>query len=100
MEKHGRICLTGPFPRDLDVPEAPLALGIPAQTEITLRSMTRVLVALRLDWCNLVSVRVYLTASERDYAAINAANAAIIPQDCRPWVKLFGCLASGARVID
>ena len=84
MEKHGRICLTGPFPRDLDVPEAPLALGIPAQTEITLRSMTRVLVALRLDWCNLVSVRVYLTAFERDYAAMHAANAATTPKDCRP----------------
>jgi len=100
VEVDGWVHLTGQFPRDLDAPETPLPLGIAAQTEVTLRNMARVLQALGLGWANLVSMRVYLTAFERDYDAMNAVYAAIIPADCRPTRTCLGVgrLVRGALI--
>ena len=83
-ETDGFVYLTGQFPRDLDAPDNPFPEGIAAQTEATLRNMARVLKALDLDWSNLVSMRVFLTAFERDYDAMNQVYGRIIPVDCRP----------------
>jgi enamine deaminase RidA (YjgF/YER057c/UK114 family) len=90
VEVDGWVYLTGQFPRDLEAPDAPFPEGIAAQTKATLRNMERLLVALRLGWANLVSMRVYLTEFERDYAAMNEAYAAIIPEDCRPTRTCLG----------
>ncbi len=84
VEVDGWVYLTGQFPRDIDQPDAPLPDGITTQTEATLRNMARVLAALGLGWANLVSVRVFLAEFERDYAAMNAAYAGIIPAEDRP----------------
>ncbi len=100
VEADGWVYLTGQFPRDLDAPDAPLPEGIDAQTAATLRNMERVLGVLRLGWGNLVSMRVYLTAFERDYAAMNATYASIIPEDCRPARTCLGVshLVRGALI--
>ena len=99
-EVDGWVYLTGQFPRDLDDPGAPLPEGIAAQTTATLRNMARVLAALRLDWGNLVSMRVYLADFARDYDAMNLAYAATIPKDLRPVRTCVGVqsLVRGALV--
>lgn len=90
VEADGWVYLTGQFPRDLEAPDAPLPEGIDAQTWATLRNMEKLLTALRLGWGNLVSMRVYLTEFDRDYAAMNATYASIIPEDCRPTRTCLG----------
>ncbi|WP_206020226.1 RidA family protein [Rhodovarius crocodyli] len=92
-ETDGFVYLTGQFPRDLDAPDSPFPEGIEAQTEATLRNMARVLEALDLGWANLVSMRVFLTAFERDYDAMNAVYGRIIPVECRPVRTCVGVTA-------
>ncbi|MCC7272091.1 MAG: RidA family protein, partial [Alphaproteobacteria bacterium] len=69
----GWIFLTGQLGRDLDATDGPLLPGIEAQTAQALRNMDRVLKGLGAGLADLVTVKVYLTSFERDYAAMNAA---------------------------
>jgi len=83
-ESDGLVFLTGQFGRDLDDPAKPLAEGIRAQTEVTLRNMKRVLASLGLTMGQVMSVRVFLTHFKRDYEAMNEVYAGFFPEGARP----------------
>lgn len=93
VETDGFVFLTGQFPRDLDDPDAPFPDGIAAQTSRTMGNLARALGALGLGLEHLVSVRVYLSAFERDYAAMNDAYAAALPEGGRPVRSCIGVTA-------
>ena len=93
VEADGFVFLTGQFPRDLDDPEAAFPEGIVAQTTRSMGNLARALGALGLGLEHLVSVRVYLTDFERDYAAMNAAYAAALPEGGRPVRTCIGVTA-------
>lgn len=93
VEADGFVFLTGQFPRDLDDPEAPLPEGIAAQTTRTMGNLARALGALGLGLGDLVSVRVYLSAFGRDYAAMNEAYATCLPPGGRPVRTCIGVTA-------
>ena len=80
----GWAFLTGQLGRDLDEVDGPLFDGITAQTEQALRNMDRLLQSLGGSLASLVSVRVFLTEFDRDYAAMNAAYAGFFPEGARP----------------
>jgi 2-iminobutanoate/2-iminopropanoate deaminase len=83
-ETDGLVFLTGQFGRDLDDPAKPLPDGIRAQTDLTLRNMSRVLAALGLSMGQVLRVRVFLTHFKRDYDAMNEVYAGSFPSDARP----------------
>ncbi|MEO3474930.1 RidA family protein [Roseomonas sp. CAU 1739] len=93
VETDGFVFLTGQFPRDIDDPEAPFPDGIAAQTTRTMGNLARALGALGLGLEHLVSVRVYLSAFERDYGAMNMAYAAALPEGGRPVRTCVGVTA-------
>ncbi len=83
-EADGFVFLTGQFGRDLDDPAKPLPDGIRAQTDLTLRNMSRALAALGLPLGQVLRVRVFLTHFKRDYEAMNEVYAGFFPSDTRP----------------
>lgn len=93
VEADGFVFFTGQFARDLDDPDAALPEGIVAQTARTMGNLARALAALGLGLSDLVSVRVYLAAFERDYAAMNVAYAAALPEGGRPVRSCIGVTA-------
>jgi 2-iminobutanoate/2-iminopropanoate deaminase len=84
VEANGFVFLTGQFGRDLAHPDDPLAAGIKAQTEQTLRNIAQALSALHLTLEHVVSARVFLTHFKRDYDDMNAAYAGFFSSDSRP----------------
>lgn len=100
VEADGWVYLTGQLGRDLEDPAAALPGGVAAQTDLALRNLVRTLAALDLGLEHVVSVRVYLTRFEADYAAMNAAYAAHFPPGTRPTRACVGvtALALGALV--
>jgi reactive intermediate/imine deaminase len=71
VEAGGFVFVTGQMP---DSPEAPGVLpdGIEAQTRAVMRNLSLVLGGIGLDLGHAVMARIYLTAFDRDYAALNA----------------------------
>lgn len=71
VEAGGFVFVTGQMP---DSPEAPGVLpdGIEAQTRAVMRNLSLVLGGIGLDLSHVAMARIYLTAFERDYAALNA----------------------------
>lgn len=100
VEIDGWVFLTGQFGRDLDRPELPLPDGIAAQTERTLQNMQRLLRQLGLGLEHMVSVRVFLTRFDEDYAAMNQVYAGFFPEGRRPTRTCVGVtgLVRGARI--
>ncbi|HYF06826.1 MAG TPA: RidA family protein [Acetobacteraceae bacterium] len=100
VEAEGWVFLTGQLGRDLRDPDAPLPEDVAAQTRVAIGNMRATLAALGLGLENVVSVRVFLTAFERDYAAMNTAYAAEFPEGQRPVRTCIGvtALARGALV--
>ncbi|MBR0655555.1 RidA family protein [Plastoroseomonas arctica] len=100
VEADGWVHLTGILGRDLQDPEAPLPEGIAAQTALALANLRTTLEALGLGMDRMVSVRAYLTAFERDYAAMNAIYAEAFPPGTRPTRTCVGvtALARGALI--
>lgn len=100
VEVDGWIFLTGQLGGDLANPEAPLQDDVAAQTRIAIGNMRATLGALGLGLGHVVSVRVFLTRFERDYAAMNAVYAAEFPEGERPARTCVGvtALARGALV--
>ncbi|MGE0719689.1 MAG: RidA family protein [Alphaproteobacteria bacterium] len=96
----GWVFLTGQIGRDLDLPDGPLFEGIAAQTAQALRNMDRVLSGLGGSLASLVSVRVFLTRFDEDYAAMNAAYAPFFPEGTRPTRTCVGVtgIVKGALV--
>lgn len=72
VEAEGWIFVTGQMPTDPAAPDAPLPQGIEAQTRRVVENLKLVLGGIGLGLEHATMVRIYLTAFERDYAALNA----------------------------
>lgn len=71
VEAGGFVFVTGQMPTDPSAPDAPLADGIEAQTRRVIENLGIVLGGIGLGLEHTVMARIYLTAFERDYAALN-----------------------------
>ena len=84
VEADGWVFLTGQMPTLPDDDAAPLPDGIEAQTRRVMDNLIIVLRGLGLGLQHVVSVRVYLTRFEQDYAPMNAVYRSYFPPDrCR-----------------
>lgn len=72
-EVDGWVFVTGQMPTDPHAPDAPLPVGIAAQTCRVMDNLKLVLGGLGLGLEHVLQARVYLTHFERDYATMNAA---------------------------
>ena len=72
VEAGGFVFVTGQLATDPEDDALPLPQGIDAQTAKVMDNLRRVLEGLGLGFADVVSVRVFLTDFERDYAAMNA----------------------------
>jgi len=100
VEADGWVFLTGQMPTDPNASDAPLPEGVTAQTRRVMENLHIVLKGLWLDLSNVVQMRAYLTAFERDYAAFNATYQTYFPPDRCPVRTTIGvtALAVGALV--
>ena len=100
VESDGWIMLTGQMPTDPDAPDAPLPVGIEAQTRRVMDNLVIVLGGLRLGLGQVLQCRCYLTEFERDYAAFNAVYESYFVPSRRPARTTIGvkALAVGALV--
>jgi len=81
VEADGFVFVTGQLATDPQDDARPLPDGIEAQTRKVMDNLGRVLKGLGLDFANVICVRIFLTAFERDYAAMNAIYAAYFAAD-------------------
>ena len=72
VEADGFVFVTGQMPTDPAAPDAPLPDGIEAQTRRVIDNLKLVLGGIGLGLEHVTMVRIYLTAFERDYDALNA----------------------------
>jgi reactive intermediate/imine deaminase len=100
VESSGWVFLTGQIPNDPQADMAPLPEGIEAQTRWVLDNLKLVLSGLGLGLDAVVSVRIFLTHFQEDYAAMNAVYASYFPPDQRPARTCIGVtdLARGASI--
>ena len=100
VEVDGWAVLTGQMPTLPEDDSAPLPEGIEAQTRRVMDNLIIVLHGLGLGLRHVVSVRVFLTRFEQDYAPINAVYRSYFPPDRLPARTCVGVtgLARGALV--
>ncbi|MEM8791894.1 MAG: RidA family protein [Pseudomonadota bacterium] len=100
VEQDGWIILTGQMPTDPKAPDAPLPVGIEAQTRQVIENLGIVLAGLGLDLSHVLQCRCFLTEFERDYAAFNETYRSYFPDDRLPARTTVGvtALAVGALV--
>ena len=100
VEADGWVFLTGQMPTLPEDDLAPLPAGIEAQTSRVMDNLIIVLRGLGLDLRHAVSVRVFLTRFEQDYAPMNAVYRGYFPPDRLPARTCVGVtgLARGALV--
>ncbi|MHB1110864.1 MAG: RidA family protein, partial [Devosia sp.] len=85
---------------DPDAPDAPLPMGIEAQTQRVIENLKLVLSGLGLRLEHVTMARIYLTQFERDYATMNAVWQRAFAPDKLPARTTIGVtgLAVGALV--
>ena len=71
VEADGWVFVTGQMPTDPAAPDAPLPEGAAAQTQRVIDNLKLVLGGIGLGLEHVTMARLYLTAFERDYAAVN-----------------------------
>ena len=71
VEADGWLFVTGQLATDLEDASRPIPEGIEAQTHKVMDNLRRVLEGVGAGFDRVVSVRVFLTNFERDYAAMN-----------------------------
>lgn len=71
-EADGWVFLTGQMPTDPNDKDAPLPDGVEAQTRRVMDNLIIVLKGIGLTLADVISVRIFLTEFQRDYAAMNA----------------------------
>jgi 2-iminobutanoate/2-iminopropanoate deaminase len=100
VEADGWVMLTGQMPTDPQAPDAPLPVGVEAQTRRVMENLRLILEGVGLDLSHVVQMRAYLTEFERDYAAFNETYQSYFPEDRRPARTTVGvtALAVGALV--
>ncbi|MFZ0848413.1 MAG: RidA family protein [Hyphomicrobiaceae bacterium] len=72
VEVDGFVFVTGQLATDPDDDARPVPEGIEAQTHKVMDNLGRVLKGVGLDFRSVITVRIFLTAFERDYATMNA----------------------------
>jgi reactive intermediate/imine deaminase len=100
VESDGWIFVTGQMPFVDTNLEAPYPEGIAAQTHQVMKNLSTVLAGCNSTLSEVVSVRIFLTRFEQDYAAMNAVYASYFPAGRRPARTCVGVtgLAKGALV--
>jgi 2-iminobutanoate/2-iminopropanoate deaminase len=100
VEADGWVFVTGQMPFVGTSIDMPYPEGIEAQTRQVMHNLETVLKGCGLGWANAVSVRIFLTRFDEDYAAMNAVYASYFPPGARPARTCVGVsgLAKGARV--
>ncbi|WP_417257806.1 RidA family protein [Celeribacter sp.] len=100
VEDDSWVILTGQMPTDPDAPDAPLPVGIAAQTARVMDNLALILGELGLDLSHVVQCRCFLTEFERDYAVFNDTYKSYFPADRLPARTTVGvtALAVGALV--
>jgi 2-iminobutanoate/2-iminopropanoate deaminase len=100
VESDGWVFLTGQMPTLPDNDAAPLPDGIEAQTRRVMDNLIIVLGGVGLALQHVVSVRIYLTRFEQDYAPMNTVYRGYFPPDRLPARTCVGvtALARGALV--
>lgn len=99
-EIDGWVFQTGQMPTWPGEPDRALPEGVEAQTARVMDNLALVLEGLGLGLPNVVQARVYLTAFERDYAAMNAVYKSYFAEGKLPARTCIGvtALAVGALV--
>ena len=103
VEAGGFVFITGQLATDPDDDALPIPAGIKAQTEKVMSNLVRVLKGLELGLEHVISVRVFLTNFERDYAPMNTLYATYFPETRRPartTVGVTGLARGGIIEID
>jgi len=72
VEADGWVFVTGQMPTDPAAPDAPLPIGIEAQTTRVMDNLRVVLEGIGLSFADITMARIYLTQFERDYDGLNA----------------------------
>ena len=100
VEADGWVFITGQMPTDPDAPDAPLPVGVEAQTRRVMENLKIVLQGIGLGLENVTFVRIYLTQFERDYEAMNDTYKAFFEPGKLPGRTTIGVtgLAVGALV--
>ena len=100
VEADGWVFVTGQMPFAGRAIDAPYPDGIEAQTHQVMRNLRTVLQGCGLGLEHVLSVRIYLTRFEQDYAPMNAVYAGYFPVGRRPARTCIGvtALAKGALI--
>lgn len=100
VEADGWVFVTGQMPFVGTSLDSPYPEGIEAQTRQVLKNLQTVLAGCGLGLEHALSVRIYLTHFDEDYAAMNAAYASHFADGRRPARTCVGVtgLAKGARI--
>lgn len=84
VEVDGWVFLTGQMPTEPSDDNAPLPVGVQAQTRRVIDNLVLVLKGVGLGLEHVVAVRVFLTHFERDYAPMNQVYRSYFPADRLP----------------
>lgn len=84
VEADGWVYVTGQMPTFPEDPDAPLPVGIEAQTTRVMENLKLVLAGVGLGLEHIVFARVYLTEFKRDYEAMNRTYRSFFPPDKLP----------------
>jgi 2-iminobutanoate/2-iminopropanoate deaminase len=100
VEVDGFVFVTGQLATDPDDDALAVPEGIEAQTRKVMDNLDRVLKGVGLTFANVISVRIFLTAFDQDYAAMNAIYASYFAATRLPARTTVGVthLARGGRV--
>jgi 2-iminobutanoate/2-iminopropanoate deaminase len=100
VEIDGFVFVTGQLATDPDDDTLPVPEGINAQTRKVMDNLNRVLKGVGLTFADVICVRIFLTAFEQDYAAMNAIYASYFAPTRLPARTTIGVthLARGGRV--
>lgn len=100
VEADGWIFVTGQMPTDPGSSDAPLPMGIEAQTERVIENLKLVLGGLSLGLEHVAMARIYLTHFDRDYATMNAVWQSVFAPGKLPARTTIGvtALAVGALI--
>ncbi|WP_018915322.1 RidA family protein [Thiomonas sp. FB-6] len=100
VQADGWVFITGQMPFTGTSLDSPYPQGIEAQTHQVMHNLGVVLAGCGLRLADVVSVRVYLTAFDADYEAMNRVYAGYFPAQRRPARTCVGVtgLAKGALI--
>jgi reactive intermediate/imine deaminase len=100
VEADGWVFVTGQMPFAGTSVEEPYPEGIEAQTHQVMKNLQTVLAGCGLSLGHVLSVRIFLTRFDEDYAAMNAVYASYFEPGRRPARTCVGvtALAKGARI--